>query len=109
MGVFAGFGAGQAKGGPEYVEGGVGFQVKQDEQQLLFRAGRHAFAPTAGPALVRLLHRKARIRFGLAARRERLGQGAKVAKSNPFSARICRSLTIVFTSSIPKNTVWEQA
>ena len=31
-----------------------------------------------------------------------------VTKSNPVSARICRSSVIVFTSSIPKNTIWEQ-
>ena len=31
-----------------------------------------------------------------------------MAKSNPVSARICRSSVIVVTSSIPKNTIWEQ-
>ena len=67
------------------------------------------FALITSPALAWLFHRKARIFFGLAARCERRPRRKKVAKSNPVSARICRSSVIVFTSSIPKNTVWEQA
>ena len=34
MGVFAGSIAWQAKGDPKYVEDGVGFQVKQDENNF---------------------------------------------------------------------------
>ena len=32
----------------------------------------------------------------------------KASKSKPVNARICRSSVIVFTSNIPKNTIWEQ-
>ena len=75
-GVFAGFGGWQAKGGPEYVECGVGFWVKQGEK-ILFRSGQQDFMPTAKSVLARLLHRKVRICFGLVVRHERLGKGAK--------------------------------
>ena len=72
-GVLAGFGARQAKGGGQHGKRRVRFQVIQDEQQLLFRAGQQAYAPTTGPALAWSLPRKAGICFGLAPLRERLG------------------------------------
>ena len=77
VGVFAGFGAGQAERGGQHIEGGVRFQVIENEKKLLLWADQHPFMPPASLAMPRPLRGKTRIRFLLAPFGKRLGQGTK--------------------------------
>ena len=76
-GVFAGFGGWQAKGGPEYVDCGVGLWVKQDENNFYSGLASMPLCLPPGRHWYDCSTEKCRICFGLVARHERLGKGAK--------------------------------
>ena len=100
---------GQAKGGGQHVKGRARFQVIQDEQPPLFRASQPAFCARHQPGVGVVAPPEKRA--SASARQSRANGSAKaqkVANPNPVSARICRPSVIVFTSGIPKNTIWEQ-